>query len=999
VDNDWIRGESFTLQVQAGDLGDRLTFNLQTGTFSYTPPSEIPAGYEGHETFTYTITVGTHYSTGTVTIHTIQPPPPTGTDPSGPYTVEEDGAWSIELTALLADSGFSAEEISKIELGSFEFEGDCTPNGADWLVVDEFACLFFTPPPDYHGEAHFDYSIRDNQGNQCLFEYASGKTATLGRVTLTVTPQNDAPITVDDDAGALLGGIILILVLENDSDVDGPINLEPGNVEIILDTSDTYGSVGVSEEGFILYVAPTEMPTGESDSFTYSINDHGDSSNSATVTVQLFPVNQAPSAGDAALSTNEDTTLGFALSGYVTDPDWAEGRPRYFEIVEQPSNGRLVLPGRHSGSGSYTPNENWSGTDSFNYVVYDEYWEPSGEGTITINVDAENDAPVTRTDYRVIDDFTSTLEIDVLANDYDPDGNHEDLDLIGDIEVFGCYTGGYGTATHDGNTITYTPPQQETWTRTVGLAYTVRDAQGEETAGVVIVGLPGTLFPPDSNVTLEGSESASYYGVRVQNNTSAAINVTFHPGGANLEPDSGSSFYVNVTKDAALTLSRTEYDPGTGTWTTSVLLWEPWNDASWSGDATDSLILTVDGVLTSDITIAGNLYVETIDDITTSLTAGSIDKVWSKEGSIGGTITASGNIGEIEADGDITGSITAGSIVAAWSCDGSIRAGGDITGAVTTEDGGDIGNVTAGYDIIGAVTAEDGGDIGNVTAGYNIAGDITASSGGVGSVNAGWNLSGSVVAGSGGISHIVAGRDITSPNITSGADIGSSGSANDAIHAARDIAATTTIAADGDIFDVATLRDLGADVAAGGYLRDVKIERTIEETADIQADGDIHTVAARLDMKGDILAGQSLTGVLDCIAVGRHLTGEIIAQEGNIGPVEVGLIRDGESLLHLHAATIDGATIRAHGDIGSVSVTAPHDRARRRWRYLWIDHFDRRQRLHLNESPNRAPESKRRQPRRNRACRTGRGQRPRHREYLRRHYGGARGGQRHGRVG
>jgi VCBS repeat-containing protein len=94
---------------------------------------------------------------------------------------------------------------------------------------------------------------------------------------------------------------------------------------------------------------------------------------------------QAPTADDQAVSTDEDTPVAITLTG--SDP---ESEPLTFSIVVGPSNGALTGTPPNV---TYTPDADFTGPDSFTFQVED----PSGgtdTGTVSITVDPVNDAPV-----------------------------------------------------------------------------------------------------------------------------------------------------------------------------------------------------------------------------------------------------------------------------------------------------------------------------------------------------------------------------------------------------------------------------------------------------------------------------------------------------------------------------------------------------------------------------------------------------------------------------
>jgi hypothetical protein len=123
-----------------------------------------------------------------------------------------------------------------------------------------------------------------------------------------------------------------------------------------------------------------------SDSFTYDLSDGEESSNVATVAIEVTCVNDPPEANDNAHTTPEDTPV----SGAATSTDIDGGAPTY-ALVTGPTNGTLVF--NASGAYTYSPNLNYNGPDSFTFSVSDGNGG-SDTGQVTINVTPVNDMPV-----------------------------------------------------------------------------------------------------------------------------------------------------------------------------------------------------------------------------------------------------------------------------------------------------------------------------------------------------------------------------------------------------------------------------------------------------------------------------------------------------------------------------------------------------------------------------------------------------------------------------
>ena len=121
------------------------------------------------------------------------------------------------------------------------------------------------------------------------------------------------------------------------------------------------------------------------DSFTYRADD-GDGG-TATVTVTVAAVNDAPAVNPDALATAEDAPVGGNVLGNDADRDDDVIR---VVLVADPSRGRLTL--NRDGSFTYTPDAGFRGTDTFTYRATDG--TPfSGAVTVTITVTAPDPAP------------------------------------------------------------------------------------------------------------------------------------------------------------------------------------------------------------------------------------------------------------------------------------------------------------------------------------------------------------------------------------------------------------------------------------------------------------------------------------------------------------------------------------------------------------------------------------------------------------------------------
>ena len=234
-------------------------------------------------------------------------------------------------------------------------------------------------------------------------------------MTITVGGVNDAPVANDDSFGMNEGTTLTVGapgVLANDTDLDG-------NTLTAIQVSDpSHGTLTFNTNGGFTY-APVINYNG-SDSFTYRANDGTVDSNVATVTITIGAVNDPPVAAGNSYSVNEDTTLTVDAPGVLGNDTDADGDPLTAILVSGPGHGTLT-PNANGGF-TYTPAANYNGPDSFVYKANDGRAD-SNAATVTIAVNAVNDAPVAAIDsYATSEDTALTIGAPgVLGNDTDVD--------------------------------------------------------------------------------------------------------------------------------------------------------------------------------------------------------------------------------------------------------------------------------------------------------------------------------------------------------------------------------------------------------------------------------------------------------------------------------------------------------------------------------------------------------------------------------------------------
>jgi VCBS repeat-containing protein len=488
IDGDTLSIHTFTQGSEGGTLTE------VDGKLEYTPVSLLHN--IGEETFTFSVDDpnGAVSPTVTVTVQVVTNISPVAGEDKGDSTYQnsvlngtgllendtdadgDDDALVVTAETVNLTSGATVTISAD---GSYSYD----PNGAfDYLPVGESV------------DDMFEYTVTDENGG-----------TDTGTVTVTVIGLNDPPVAGNDtattDQDTVLNGTGL---LDNDTDPDdndtlevsaGTMNLASGATVTIS----TDGSYSYDPNGAFDYLG-----VGESvdDTFDYTVSDGNGLIDTATVTIAVTGLNDAPVAGADTGSTGQNSVLnGTGLLGNDTDPDDSD---TLTVIAETLTTGQgAIVTINDDGSYSYDPNgqfdylgDSEEATDTFEYTVSDGNGE-TDTGTVTITVTGVNDAPVAGADTgstdqdSVLDDGT-----DLQGNDTDPDGDT----LTVTAETLTTGQGAIVTINADGS-YSYDPNglfDYLAWgeSATDTFEYTVSDGNGETDTATVTVTVTGINDSP-----------------------------------------------------------------------------------------------------------------------------------------------------------------------------------------------------------------------------------------------------------------------------------------------------------------------------------------------------------------------------------------------------------------------------------------------------------------------------------------------------------------------
>lgn len=277
------------------------------------------------------------------------------------------------------------------------------------LTLNNDGSFTYTPDPNFNGSDTFNYTIQDVDGDQ-----------SSATVTITVNPINDVPIANNDTYSTPEDTQLNNDVSSNDNNLfDLPITYS-----IVSDVSS--GTLTVNANGTFSY-----MPNSEffgTDGFTYEITDgNGDAVQaSANITV-VFNNDAAPVAVDDNTSTNEDTAVTIDVLANDSDIDGNQTIDKASVLIKSgPSNGSLSQ-NFVTGEVTYTPDNNYTGSDSFTYTIQDNSGAESNEASVSISITVDNDPPVAicKSNVTIYLDATGNYTLDPTEID---NGSNDDND-------------------------------------------------------------------------------------------------------------------------------------------------------------------------------------------------------------------------------------------------------------------------------------------------------------------------------------------------------------------------------------------------------------------------------------------------------------------------------------------------------------------------------------------------------------------------------------------
>jgi hypothetical protein len=336
--------ENLTAVLVSGPAHGALALNSD-GSFEYTPNR----GFHGQDGFVYRAVRGALESTDTTVVIDVAR---MNTAPQAEAQLahtSEDAPLTLTLQAKDAEGDTLTFRIVSTP-GHGTLSGT-PPN------------LSYHPAADFNGADSFTFQVNDGELD-----------SSVATVSIQVDPVNDAPSAESAS-------------IDTREDSAVAITLQARDVE---NSALNYTIVSAPVHGHLSGTPPNlnYQPAADfngTDSFTFQVNDGELDSNVATVSIQVNPVNDAPSAESASISTEEDSAVAITLQARDV-----ENSALNFTIVSAPAYGHL------SGTPpklNYQPAADFNGADSFTFQVNDGELD-SNVATVSIQVDPVNDAPI-----------------------------------------------------------------------------------------------------------------------------------------------------------------------------------------------------------------------------------------------------------------------------------------------------------------------------------------------------------------------------------------------------------------------------------------------------------------------------------------------------------------------------------------------------------------------------------------------------------------------------
>ena len=385
--------EDLSISIATQPTNGTVTLNAD-GTFEYTPND----GFIGQDSFEYEVCCLAICDVALVTV--------TVNDDDGEPMANDDDVDTDKNTPVTIDVLENDDPVfQNCDSDDLTLKIISNPVSGS-VIISLINKIVYTPNEGFIGQDSFEYEV-------CCADVCD-----VAIVTISVNDDDEEPMANDDDVDTDKDMPVTIDVLENDDPVFQNCDSDDLTLNIISDPFS--GSVIVYSINEIVYT-PEEGFTGE-DSFEYEVCC-ADICDVAMVTVT---VKETDLAKDDQVSTDENVPVTINVLEN-DDPIFqnCDSDDLTLEIVSPPFSGSVIVYSINEIT--YTPNEGFTGTDSFDYEVCCA--DVCDIATVSVIVNGKNNPPIA-VDDEYVTTINETVTIEILANDYDPDGDEIEVVFI-----------------------------------------------------------------------------------------------------------------------------------------------------------------------------------------------------------------------------------------------------------------------------------------------------------------------------------------------------------------------------------------------------------------------------------------------------------------------------------------------------------------------------------------------------------------------------------------
>ena len=403
LDNDLDEDSEVLTAQLATDVQHGILLLNADGTFTYTPEVD----FNGADQFTYRVSDGENLSDEVIVALNVLPvnDPPVFVNPPDSLIVNQNAG--IVSFYLVLNAGPDDEIAQSLSLKAQSLHSELI----EIIQVSE-------PTLD---SAEVQFSVIGQPGDaQILLRLQDDGGTQIGgldtnQIIIPVKIIQNVPLAQMDtfDLDEDVTFIAPRSVLTNDQ--DGDTNPENLSAQLVEDVNQ--GVLTLNTDGFFIYT-PSLNFNGQ-DSFTYRVFDPDGNADTARVILHVLPVNDPPLARNDTFNIAEDNVLS-GVNVLDNDQDIDNAKTSLSaRIIQEPIQGIFTLAS--NGVFTYTPNENFNGTDSLIYEVLDDSLV-SAPAIVWIEVIPVNDPPIAVEDTISTPEDTSVV-FNVLDNDIDVDGD------------------------------------------------------------------------------------------------------------------------------------------------------------------------------------------------------------------------------------------------------------------------------------------------------------------------------------------------------------------------------------------------------------------------------------------------------------------------------------------------------------------------------------------------------------------------------------------------